>query len=379
MAFSHKHHYVPEWYQKRFMFNGQNSYYRLDLFPEIIKRPDGKIIRKGEILKKGPSKFFFEIDLYTTNYFGKENDDIERYLFGKIDTDGALAISTLADTNWLQLIHHHIVNYYEYLDAQRLRTPKGLNWLLQVIKPNSYNDLLMEMQKVRRMHCTMWAEASMEIVSANESDVKFIVSDSPVTFYNSVYYPANSKCKFPFDPEIYLKGTRTIFPLDMNHCAILTNLEYARSPGKFKASKPRTNPRYFDNTIIMYDDIIRERELNSQQVLSINYIMKMRAYKYIAAAKEEWLFPERHLKKLDWGSLDKIFISKSNKLRGTDGEIFIGNKDGKLIATQDDFGRKPKTHDEWLKKEKQAMQMKEHLMGLLSKEKTKDRLDRDNY
>lgn len=369
MKQSRKHHYVPEWYQKRFMLNGQNSYFRLDLFPETIIRPDGKIIRKGEILKKGPSKFFFEIDLYTTNYFGLENDDIERHLFGKIDTDGASAISAMADTNWIQLIHHHIVNYFEYLDAQRLRTPKGLNWLIEIIKPKNYNDLLMAMQKVRRMHCTIWAEASMEIVCANESDVKFIVSDSPVTFYNSVFYPANAKCKFPFDPEIYLKGTRTIFPLDMNHCAILTNVEYAQSPGKHKASKPRTNPRYFDNTIIKYDDIIRERELSAQQVLSINYIMKKRATKYIAAANEEWLFPERYLKKSDWGSLDKTFISNSTKLYGTDREIFIGGKDGKLIATQDEFGRKPKTHDEWLKKEKQAQAMKEHLIRLLAKEK----------
>lgn len=97
----------------------------------------------------------------------------------------------------MKLIHPHIVNYFEYMDAQRLRTPKGLNWLIKETKPTDYNDLLMKMQEVRRMHCTMWAEASMEIVSANESDVKFIVSDSPVTFYNSVFHPGNIKCKFP--------------------------------------------------------------------------------------------------------------------------------------------------------------------------------------
>lgn len=76
MKQSHKHHYVPEWYQRRFMLDGQKAYFRLDLSPEVIKRPDGKIIRKGEILNKGPSKFFYEIDLYTTNYFGHQNDDI---------------------------------------------------------------------------------------------------------------------------------------------------------------------------------------------------------------------------------------------------------------------------------------------------------------
>jgi len=374
---SHKHHYVPEWYQKRFMHEGQKAYFRLDLFPEIIKRPDGKIIRKGEILTKGPGKFFFEIDLYTTNYFGHENDDIERHLFGKIDTDGAAAIAAMASPDWMRLIHPHILNYFEYLDAQRLRTPKGLQWLIQVTKPKSYNDLLMKMQEVRRMHCTMWAEASMEIVGANTSDTKFIVSDTPVTFYNSVFYPANAKCLFPNDPEIYLKGTRTIFPLDMNHCAILTNVEYARSPGKLKAPKPRTNPRYFDETIINYSDIIREREFNEQQVLSINYILKQRANKYIAAANKDWLYPENHLKKTDWRALDSIFVSNSTKLFGTDRETFIGGKDGKLIATQDEFGRKPKSKKEWLKKEQQAKEMQEHVMRLLAKEKSNKSFQQD--
>jgi len=367
---SHKHHYVPEWYQRRFMLEGQESYFRLDLSPEIIKRPDSSIIKKGEILTKGPNKFFYQIDLYTTKYFDEENDDIERYLFGKIDTAGAAAIPALASTRWMKLIHSHIIKYFEYMDAQRLRTPKGLNWLIKVTKPKNYNDLLIKMQEVRRMHCTMWAEASMEIVSANNSDVKFIVSDSPVTLYNSVFYPGNPKCQFPDDPEIYLKGTRTIFPLDMNHCAVLTNIEYARSPGKFKADKPRTNPRYFDDTIINYADIIRERELNEQQVLGINYILKRRASKYIAAANKAWLFPEQHLKKTDWRSLDKIFISNSTKLLGTSGEIFVGGQDGKLIATQDEFGRKPKSTQEWQAKEKQAQAMHQHVMKLIAKEKS---------
>ena len=60
--------------------------------------------------------------------------------------------------------------------------------------------------------------------------------------------------------------------------------------------------------------------------------MKNRATKYIAAANQDWLFPERYLKKSDWRSLDKVFVSKSTKLFGVDREIFIGGKDGKLIA-----------------------------------------------
>lgn len=371
MQYSYKHHYVPEWYQKRFMLKGQTAYYRLDLSPEIIKKPNGELFKKAEILKKGPSKFFFEIDLYTTNYFGIKNDEIERILFGEIDTKGANAITAMSSPDWMELIHDHIINYYEYLDAQRLRTPKGLNWLIQHANPKTYNQLLMLMQRVRRMHCTMWVEASMEIVEAKNSDIKFIVSDNPVTFYNSQFYPENIKCQFPFDPELSFQGTRTIFPLDLNHCAILTHLQYARNPGKFKAVKPRTNPRYFDDSIIMYNDIIRERQLNEQQVLSINYILKKRADRYIAAAKEEWLFPEKYLKKKDWASLDKVFISKSKKLLGRDGEIFLADANGNLIATQDDFGRKPKSKEEWLAKQEQMRRMKQHVEKVLAKEKVK--------
>jgi hypothetical protein len=46
-------------------------------------------------------------------------------------------------------------------------------------------DLMGEMQELRQMHCTMWLEAAREIVSAEASDVKFILTDHPVTIYNA--------------------------------------------------------------------------------------------------------------------------------------------------------------------------------------------------
>ncbi len=297
MQRSFRHHYVPGWYQRRFMLENQKSYFRLDLSPSVVTIPSGKKIKKGEVLHKGPTKFFFEPNLYTTRYLDIENDDIEKFLFGKIDTIGAPAIAAMASPNWMREIHPHIQNFYEYMDAQRIRTPKGLTWLAGLMGSRNKNELLLVMQEVRRMHCVTWAEASMEVLSANQSDVKFIVSDNPVSFYNSAIYPGTKDCAYPSDPDIHLKGTRTLFPLDLNHCVVLTNLEYARKPGKFKATKPRTNARYFDSTIIKYDDIIRERELKEQQVLGINYILKNRARKYIAAAHRNWLFPERYLKK----------------------------------------------------------------------------------
>lgn len=353
------------------MHEEQSTYHRLDLRPEQIVTPQGKVVTTKDISEKGPKRFFFEFDLYTTKYFGVSNDDIEKYLFGDIDKKGSAAIAAMTSDNWMAEIHPHILNYYEYLDAQRLRTPKGLTWLTGLLNPGSYNELLFNMQKIRRMHCTMWAEASMEIVSAHNSDVKFIVSDNPITFYNQAFYPANKQCEFPNDPGIHLKGTRTIFPLDLNHCAVITNLEYAKSPGKLKAPKPRTNPRFFDNTLINYDNIIRERQFATEQVVKVNHIIKSRAHRYIAAAEPEWLFPERYLTKDNWSSLDRLFVSGSTKLYGTGGQIFLGGKNGELIATQDEFGRKPKNKEEWEQKEKDLAAMKKHLDALLKKEKSR--------
>ena len=371
MQDSHKHHYVPEWYQRRFMMEGQTVYHRLNLNPEIVKTPSGKTIKIGELLSKGPKRFFFEFDLYTTKYFGYQNDDIERYLFGKIDSLGSLALPAMVSENWMRELHPHVLNFYEYMDAQKLRTPKGLNWILNTQRSTDSNELLHQMQILRRMNCTMWMEAVMEIVSAEESDVKFIVSDSPVTCYNPACYPQSKYCIFPNDPGIELIGTRTIFPVDLNHCIIITNLEYARSPSKLKALKPRTNPRYFDDTIVRYDDIIRGRKLDQQSVLGINYILKKRAHKYIASAQKEWLYPEKYLKMKEWDKLDNSLLSKKFKHLGHGGEIFVGGKNGNLIATQDEFGRKPRSKEEWKRKEKQAQDMNNQFLKLLAKEQNK--------
>ena len=367
MERSHKHHYVPEWYQRRFMVDDTSSYFRLDLDPKIIKTPSGKIIRKGEVLNKGPKKFFYDIDLYTTEYFGIQNDDIEKYLFGKIDTLGNKALSALVSKNWMREIHPYYITFFEYMDAQRLRTPRGLVWLLMQLKSKNYNQLLIDMQSVRKMHCTMWAEAKLEIVNASTSNTKFIVSDNPVTLYNPSCYPKSKYCSYPRDPGIHFKGTRTIFPLDLNHCVILTNKEYARSPGKLKELKPRTNARLHDSTITRYDDMIRDRELAEIEVIKINYILKSRAHRYIAAGKEDWLYPENNISDTDWRKFNKILISNKFNHMGRDGQIFIGGANGKLIATQDEFGRKPTSAEEWKERELEMKKMKAHVEKLLKK------------
>ena len=49
-------------------------------------------------------------------------------------------------------------------------------------------------------------------------------------------------------------------------------------------------------------DFIRSRELDDQQVSEINFILKARAQRHIAAGREAWLYPERMVKK-SWQEL----------------------------------------------------------------------------
>jgi hypothetical protein len=85
--------------------------------------------------------------------------------------------------------HSHFKVFFEYLDTQKIRTPKGLDWLSAQYPRLTQNDLMFEMQGISVMHCTIWTEGVREIVSAQDADVKFIVSDHPVTIYNYAIPP----------------------------------------------------------------------------------------------------------------------------------------------------------------------------------------------
>ena len=83
------------------------------------------------------------------------------------------------------------------------------------------------------------------------------------------------------------------------------------------------------------------RELDEDEVLRINFILKKRAARYIAAAEEEWLYPERHASERRWSMLDDDWfllphLYKVPFSRGIRG----GYKDGTVFA-MDEYGRAP--------------------------------------
>lgn len=344
---SRKNHYVPVWYQRRFFSKNSNKLFYLNLTPRK-QLPDGRIISYREVSELSPSSCFCEQDLYTTQFGEILNDEIERFLMGTVDTEGAKAINAISEGN-PNAVHHALQPFFEYLDAQKLRTPKGLDWIKSQYPSLTQVELMAEMQGLRQMHCTMWAEGVREIISAEDSDVKFIVTDHPVTIYNAAFPSGSPACRYPADPPIELIGSQTLFVLDENHCLILTNLEYAKTPDDVDLTARRTNARYRGQSVIRTDAYIRTRKFSRDEVIAINYLLKRRAHKFIAAGNKDWLYPEQYFAG-DWNSIGKILLPRDELWR-FGGEIYVGHDDGSVYY-QDEFGRTSGAHKYLQKKRK---------------------------
>lgn len=370
MSTSHKHHYVPQWYQKGFLADGQTQLWILDKGPNRFPRPKGGYSVARDVYQKGPGAMFYEKHLYTVEAFGQSNDEIERFLFGEIDTKGAEATSAYLASDWDKIhdLHSHL---FEFMDALRLRTPKGLRWLKELGKTKNQMELMYFMQDWRRMHCVMWVEGVLEIVSAKNAKQKFIFSDHPVTFFNPHVFPVGPSGQPTPDPKLEWLGTQTLFPFDQENLFVLTHLEGTNGVRANDARKPRTNARYFDSTLARFDKCIRGRELNDEQVAEVNYIIKQRADKYIAAGTPEGLYPEKHLKNRMWPKLGRFLRPTGLELHKSGGDIIIGMNDGSYVF-QDAFGRRPASKKEHDAKEAEAKALEQHVFKLLNEHRAKN-------
>lgn len=367
---SRDHHYVPIWYQKGFLDEGKTTFKILDLYPDEFRDETGKVRGKANpILDRGPKAWFFEPDLYTIRMLGRRDDVIERMLFGEIDRKGKIAIDALLAEDYDQM-HFTYYDAFEFLDALRLRTPKGLRFVRQISKADSQQDLMIRMQQMRRMHCLMWMEGSREIFSADSSSVKFLFSDHPVTYFNRHVSPGDPVIPKGFDPPLEWKGTQTLYPFDKNRLLVLTHNEWGRAKvsSRMFARLPRTNARYFDNTLVSYHDIERSRSLSEQEVLEVNHIIKSRAERYIAGRSVDDLFPEKHLKTTAWNKLATSLMPLGYNCAPQVGFSAFGMTNGSYIF-QDEFGRRPKSRAEWESAKARAEEMRAHVHGLLAKEK----------
>lgn len=336
---SRHNHYVPEWYQKGFSSDGAFNFF-LDLCPPH-RRPDGSAVPSVR-RRRAPKSCFWELDLYVTRFGEHFNDEVETVLFAGIDDFGANAIRAFIGGDHAQM-HDHYQAFFSYLGAQKLRTPKGLDWIRGRYPALDQVELMIELQHLRYLYGTMWAECVREIVSAEDSEVKFIVTDHPVTTFNPTWPLERVSRLDPNDAPVAFNGTQTIFALDANHCLILTHLAYAKDPDGIALTSKRENARNFASTLIRTDALIRSRRLNSDGVIAINQLLKARARRYIAAAEVDWLFPERFAP-LDRERVAQVLLPPKNELWHFGGEIYIGYNDGH-VDYRDAYGRTSRAHE----------------------------------
>jgi len=341
MSKTRNNHYVPQWYQEGFFEPGKNTLAYLDLMAKQQVLNDGRVIKHRDLFDAPTSRAFQQYDLYSTFFGTSVNDEIERFLFGNIDGKGSIAIKAYTGvdvSDW----HHHFQTLFEYIDIQKIRTPKGLEWLKAQYPALTQNELMFEMQGIQTMHCTLWTEGVREIVSAEDSEVKFLVSDHPVTVYNYAAPPESEMCEYPGDSSIALRASQTIFPLTRDFCLILTNLEYAKDPSTNPLEK-RTFARNFRPSMVRTDAFIRERKLSSLEVTRVNRIIKLRARRFIASGRREWLYPER-ADQASWADLRHTVLPPANELFLFGGEMFARFDDGH-VHYQDQFGRTEKPRE----------------------------------
>ena len=335
---SHLHHYVPRWYQKRFLPKGQKTLYYLDLKPDTISIGDVKY-RKKALRFWEPARCFCATDLYSLRFGNETTDVLEKRLFGIVDKRGAAAAEFFRYyDHFKDGTHEAYQDILAYLGAQRFRTPHGLDWLAKYMGLRDKNATLIAMRQLFQQYGTMWTEGIWEIVHARQSPTKFIISDVPVTFFNRNIIPGGYP--YPGIDDFPMIGTRTIFPLSADSCLIITHLQLIRNPWNNPVER-RVNARIFQQTMAYLPGIQFDRELEEDEVLRINLILKRWAKRYIAAPNQESLYPERKVGNIHWTKLDHDWFLFPNlwKVQFTTG-IMVGYRGGGAWG-MDEYGRNP--------------------------------------
>lgn len=339
-----RNHYVPQWYQRRFLQPElkEKKFRYLDISPPNIAGRDGKLHPMTSVRRWGPVSCFCEEDLYTTRFGDWTSTEIEQRFFGKIDDKGEKAVAYWSEYDHTRIDPDAFRSLIDYMTLQKLRTPKGLDFLSAASGTKDKNAVLMLMQRLRGLFGAIWAEAEWAIADASESATKFIVTDHPVTAYNLRCFPGSPWCRGWNDPDPLMSATHTIFPLSAEKILILTNRSWVRNPYGDPLNL-RPNPRLDRSGIFDFTSVQTGRRLTENEVWAINYVLKMRAYRYVAASDEEWLHPERHLESTHWSSLGGgLLFMPDPRSVSLGGEVIMGGyKDGRPADIWDEYGRRP--------------------------------------
>lgn len=337
-------HYVPVWYQHRFLQSHlkERKFRYLDLKPDVVTDSQGRRHTKTALRRWGPEKCFCAKDLYTTTLGPWFSTEIEKRFFGPIDDESVAAVDYWTNYNHSKIEHSAFDHLIRYMTLQKLRTPKGLAYIAAETRARNHNDVLMRLQALQRFYGAIWAEAEWSIVDASSSPTKFIISDHPVTVYNLACFPGSSWCRDWRDPEPWLAATHTYFPLSLDKLLILTNTAWVRNPYG-NPTKPRPNPNPTRSAVFKFTDVQTGRQLTEEEVLMINYITKKRAHRYVAGSDEEWLHPERRLTKTHWSKFGGglLFMPDPREVSFSSQIVMGGYASGRPADVWDEYGRRP--------------------------------------
>jgi hypothetical protein len=341
-----KNHYVPVWYQKRFIPPGQRDVelHYLDLQPGSFRDPRGVVHQRRSLKRLGPRFCFAEQDLYNLQFGADLSTDLERLFFGGVDTQGRQAVEYFSEFEHPSVEPDALQNLLVYMTVQKLRSPKGLSWLKEQLRSTEKHEILRSVVRYQQLFAATWSECIWLIADASQSKTKFIVSDHPVTIYNRRCGPRSQWCRGHNDPDIRLHASHTLFPLSLDKILIFTNLSWARNPYQSEVEM-RPNPILFRTAIFNFLEIQTLRHLSEEEVRQMNFIIKSRAMRYVAAGQEDWLYPERHVSKSDWNTFGYGYLLMPDP-RGITfrGETFIGHQSG-AVSHFDAYGRRPWQQD----------------------------------
>lgn len=341
MTLYRNNHYVPIWYQERFIPAGvkEKKFHYLDLKPNTIIS-NGRPFKRNSLLRWGPKKCLCQDDLYTTKYGRWISTEIEEKFFGPVDASARPALDYFANFSHPSANGELFKRLVLYMSIQKLRTPKGLAYLSELTRQVDKNNVLLELQRLQQIFCAIWTECVWSIADASQAETKFLLSDHPVTVYNQGCFPASEWCRDFRDPDIWLTGTHTLFPLSLDKILILTNLSWVRYPyGNPRKLRPNPNP--FRHAMFKFTDTQIGRMLTDEEVTEINYVIKSRAYRYVAAFEKSWLYPEQKIGVRRWDRFGEDYLFMPDPRSVTfSGEIIIGYDDKKSDFF-DAYGRKP--------------------------------------
>lgn len=336
-----ENHYVPQWYQKRFLSpgNGTKLFYR-DLSPAVFKDGRGRVQGHArDVRTLSPRDCFAARDLYTRHLGNGPSTDIEEVVFGKIDDAGRRAVDVFSDFSVGPAISA-ASGLLNFIGAQKLRTPKALQWLREGGQAANRNVALTAMVRLRTMYAAVWSECVWQIADASDSPTKFILSDHPVTVYNRRCGPSSQWCRGANDPDVRLLGSHTVIPLSFDKLLILTNLAWARNPYQDPVGM-RPNPQLNRLGFLKLMNIQTDRHLSESEVRIVNFVVKSGARRFLAAGVEEWLFPERHVSKSNWADYGNgyLFMPDPRPL-SLGGTVVTESESGQVFGT-DEHGRLP--------------------------------------